>query len=179
MIDLQLIYEGGGRFRTATKLDLAITGERFGAGEVLEARVGKKRSIPQLRWFFAMVRAAFDNQSTGPTFDDEERLRKWLLIRAGHCNVKRFEPGALTREFAAWLRETYQDVDITHDGKWIYVKTARSIARTAVASVEMTAIANKVVEIIMAEIVPGSTWDDWKPYIDAGREKPRKSKQPA
>ena len=177
MIELQLIHEGGGRFRTATRLDLALATEHFGQGEIVEAKVGKKRSMRQHRWFFAMVKLAFDNQTTGPHFDDEERLRKWLLIQAGHCDVKRFEPNSITPAVAQWLRETYGDIDFTHDCKWIYAKTAKSMSFKAVGA-EMGEIANKVIDVIMAEIVPGSTMADWEPFVAAATE-PKKSRRPA
>jgi hypothetical protein len=169
VLDLHLIYEGNGRFSTATKLDLQIVHERFGQGEVIEAKVSKLRSRKQHGWFFAgLVKAAFDNQSAGPHFTDTERLRKWLLIQAGHCNVQQFEPGAMTAAVARWLRATYDDIDFTHDRQWIYAKTAKSISiygPTAIGGAEMTEIANKVVEIIMAEIVPGSLRSDWEPFL--------------
>ena len=169
MFELQLIYEGNGRYRAATKLDWQISNERFGQGEVIEVRAGKKRSRKQHGWFFQMLHRAFENQSAGPQFDDAEQLRAWLLIKAGHCDVKAFQPGAMTREVAAWLRQTFRAVDFTADSKGIYAKTPRSISFKAVGSAEMTEIANKVAEIIMAEIVPGTSWADWQPYLDEGQ----------
>lgn len=172
MFELQLIYEGNGRYRAATKLDWQISNEWFGQGEIIEVRPSKKRSRRQLGWFFSMLDSAFDNQSAGPPFDDAEQLRAWLLIKAGHCDVKAFEPGAMTREVASWLRQTFRAVDFTADSKGIYAKTPRSISiygANAINSTEMTEIANKVAEIIMAKIVPGTTWADWQPYLDEGQ----------
>lgn len=182
MLELQLIYEGNGRFRTATKLDLQIAHDRFGQGEIIEAKVSKKRSRRQHSWFFAgLVKAAFDNQSAGPHFEDTERLRKWLLIQAGHCNVQQFESGAMTAAVAQWLRTTYDDIDFTHDNRWIYAKTAKSISiygPTAIGGAEMTEIANKVVEVIMTEIVPGSLRSDWEPFLkDAMASEKRREKR--
>lgn len=168
MLELQLIYEGNGRYRAATKLDWQIGNERFGQGEIIEVRAGKKRSRKQNGWLHAMIAEAFDNQSAGPQFDDKEQLRAWLLIQAGHCDVKTFEANAMTREVAAWLRQTFRAVDFTTDGTSIFAKTPRSIAFKACGSAEMTEIANKVAEIIMADIVPGTTWADWQPYLDEG-----------
>ena len=175
MVELQLIYEGEGRLRTSSRVDLMIVNARFGAGEIIEARVGKKRSMKQHRWFFALVNAAYENQSAGRVFDNPERLRKWLLIKAGHCNVKRFDPRAITREVTAWLRATYDDIDFTHDGQWVYAKTARSIAFKEVGAADMAAIADKVVGVIMAEIVPGSTLADWQPFFEEARPKQREA----
>lgn len=177
MIELQLIYEGGGRFRTATKIDHALAEDKLGAGEMIEAQVGKRRSGKQNRWFHAMVAAAFDNQTTGPRFDDAERLRKWLLIRADHCDVKQFEPGAITREVARWLRDTYGDIDFSTDNRWIYAKTARSIAWANCDHDTMCAVADKVVDVIVEQIVPGTTRQDWEPFINEARN--HKVLQPA
>ena len=171
MTELELIYEGRGRFVTADKGSLAIAHEEFGEGEVLTFRAAKKRSLRQLRWFFHMVHAALDNQRAGPDFQgDPERLRKWLLIRVGHCNEKRFAPQAMTREVAAWLRETYSDIDLSTNGHEIIVRTARSISRKECGHDEMCAIADRVVDVICEEIVPGSMRADWEPYLERGRK---------
>lgn len=168
MFELQLIYEGNGRYRAATKLDWQIGQERFGQGEIIEVRAGKKRSRKQHGWFFQMIGSAFENQRAGPQFDDSEQLRAWVLIKAGHCDVKAFQANAMTRDVAAWLRQTFRAVDFTTDGTSIFAKTPRSISFKSCGSAEMTEIANKVAEIIMAEIVPGTTWADWQPYLDEG-----------
>lgn len=179
MIDLQLIHEGGGRFRSATKLDHGIATEKFGAGEIVIARIGKRRSVPQHNWFFSMIAAAFDNQSAGPPFDDTEQLRAWLLIKAGHCDVKVFQPRSMTREVAAWLRMTFRAVDFTMDRAGnIHAKTPRSIAFSKCGAEDMAEIANRVVDVIMADIVPGSTRADWEPYLKEGAAKAeRKAKR--
>jgi hypothetical protein len=171
MLELQLIYEGNGRFRTASRVDLTIASERFGAGEIIEASVGKRRSRKQHGWFFAMVGAAHENQSAGPLFDDAEQLRAWLLIKAGHCDVREFDPRAMTREVAAWVKQTFRAVDFTTDGRRIYAKTPRSIAFKAVGSAEMMEIANRVVDVICTDIVPGSSRADWEPFLREGSEK--------
>lgn len=169
MFEIQLIYEGNGRYRAATKLDWQISNELFGQGEIIEVRPGKKRSRKQHGWFFAMLTSAYENQSAGPEFVDSEHLRAWLLIKVGHCDVAEFDPGSISRPMAAWLRKTFRAIDFTERGGKIFAKTPRSISFKSVGSAEMTEIANKVVEVIMAEIVPGTTWDDWIPYIDEGK----------
>ena len=169
-LELQLVYEGNGRFRTASRFDLTLAGDKLGPGEVIDATIGKKRSAKQHRWFFAMVASAFDNQTTGPHFDDSERMRKWLLIRAGHCTEQRFAPRAMTPEVAAWLRQTYDDIDFATDGAWIYARIAKSIAWSECDGARMGDIADKVVDIICAEIVPGTTRADWEPFLREGRQ---------
>ena len=50
----------------------------------------------------------------------------------------------------------YDDIDFTHDGTWVYAKTARSIAFRDVDGAEMAEIADKVVGVIMTDLVPGT-----------------------
>lgn len=175
-LTIQLVYEGGGKFRTASKLDLLLAGDHFGQGEVVEMRPSKRRSLRQHNWFFHLVGAAFDNQRAGPVFDTPERLRKWLLIKVGHCTEKRFAPRAMTAEVAAWLREMHDDMDFSTDRVWIYARTAKSIAFKACDSAEMTAIADRVVDVIVDQIVPGTTRADWEPYLSEAKETARRSR---
>ena len=172
MFEIQLIYEGNGRYRAASKLDWQLSNEHFGQGEVIEVRPGKRRSRRQHGWFFHMIASAYDNQSAGPEFVDSEHLRAWLLIKVGHCDVAEFDPGSISRPMAAWLRKTFRAIDFTERRGKIFAKTPRSISiygPNAIGSAEMTDIANKVAEVIMSDIVPGTTWDDWLPYIDEGK----------
>lgn len=176
MIELHLIYEGGGRFRSLTKLDLMLASDKFQQGERVLAKCTKPRSGRQNRWFHAMMHDAWDNQTAGPLFDTSDRLRKWATIQAGHCDVKRFEPAAMTREVAEWLRATYDDIDFSTDGRWIYAKTAKSISYRSCDNYVMAAVADKVVDIICEQIVPGTTRADWEPYIKSADE-PKQSKR--
>ena len=164
MIEVQLVYEGEGKFGCASKFDFTLAADKLGAGEVLTARLMHKRSGRQHRWFFSMVQAAWDNQRAGPRFDTADRLRHWLLIQAGHCDEKRFEPAAMTKEVAAWLRATRDDIDFATDNRWIYARTAKSISYKACDHDTMCEIADRVVEVIMERIVPGSTHADWEPF---------------
>lgn len=162
---INLVYEGNGRFRTASKADLVVASDRFGQGEIIVGRVGKPRSQRQHNWFFAMISAAFENQTSGPLFDDAERLRKWLLIQAGHCDVKRFPPLAMSKDVAAWLKATRDDIDFSTDGEWIYAKTAKSISRKSCSGTELSELADKIIDIICEKLVPGSARKDWEPYV--------------
>lgn len=171
-MELQLIYEGNGRFRTASKIDLGIANAEFGHGEVLVFKPTKKRSIRQHNWFFSMVQKAFDNQSAGPTFDDSEHLRKWLLVQIGHCEVRQWDdPRAITPSVVQFLRQEAAHVFWSHDSRRIYARKALSVSFRAVDGAEMTDIANRVVDVIMAEVVPGTTRADWEPYLKEGRQK--------
>ena len=172
---LRLVYEGGGRFRVASTYDLEAVETQFAAGEAVEMRPAKGRSLQQHRWFMQLISEAFDNQSAGPVFDNSERLRKWLLIRVGHCTERRFHPRAMTAEVAAWLRQQYDDMDFATDRVWIYARTAKSISFRACNSEAMCEIADRVVDVVCAEIVPGSSRDDWQPYLTKARDAARRS----
>lgn len=172
-VDLQLIHEGGGRFRCSSRLDHGLATEKFEDGERVLAKVSRPRSGRQNRWFHSMLHDAWDNQTAGPRFDTSDRLRKWALIQVGHCDVKRFPPNAITREVAAWLRATRDDIDFATDGDCIYARTARSISYKACDSAAMTAIADKIIDVITEQIVPGSMRSDWEPYINGTTSKDR------
>lgn len=169
--EIQLVYEGGGRFRTATKLDLELVNERYGQGEIIDVVPAKLRSRKQLRWFFAMIRQAFDVQSTGPEFQDEEHMRKWLLVRVNHCEVQQFEPSSVSRDVVAFLKLQSPYIFWSHDNRWIYARTPLSISMRGPAAIDagrMCEIADAIIEVIMAEIAPGSSREDWEPYRQAG-----------
>lgn len=54
--------------------------------------MSKPRSVDQHRRFFAVMKAAFHHWPESHRFqaDNEEHLRAWLLVRAGHHTVKTF-----------------------------------------------------------------------------------------
>ena len=172
---LRLVYEGGGRFRVASTYDLESVELQFAAGEPVEVKPAKGRSLRQHRWFMQLVSEAFENQRGGPQFDNAERLRKWLLIKVGHCNEKRFAPRAMTADVAAWLRQQYDDMDFATDRVWIYARTAKSISFRACNSESMCEIADRVVDVICSEIVPGTTRETWQPYLAEGRQAAQRS----
>jgi len=172
---LRLVYEGGGRFRVASTYDLEAVELQFAAGEQVEMKPAKGRSIRQHKWFFSLVSEAFENQRAGPQFDSAERLRKWLLIKVGHCTEKRFAPRAMTADVAAWLRQQYDDMDFATDRVWIYARTAKSISFRACNSEAMCEIADRVVDVICSEVCPGTTRADWEPFVAEGRQVAQRS----
>lgn len=172
--DIQLIHEGGGRFRCATRQDHSVAVEKLTDGETLIAKLTRPRSGRQLRWAHAMVHAAWENQTAGQRFDTSDHLRKWLLIAAGHCDVKRFPPQAMTGEVARWLKATRDDIDFEIDGDCILAKTARSISYAACDHDTMCAVADKMIDIICDQIVPGTSRADWEPYLGRKAKKPNK-----
>lgn len=53
----------------------------------------KRRSVPQLRRYFALVKAAFTHWPDAHDFrpDNAEHLRRWLQCKAGHHEATRIE----------------------------------------------------------------------------------------
>ena len=103
-IDLQLEHIGGGQFRCRSKLDFELASENFAKGERVRAKVTRLRSVKQNAFFHAIVETAFENQRAGPLLPTWRHLKSWLLIKIGHCDVKEFEPKAMTPAVAAYLR---------------------------------------------------------------------------
>ena len=53
---VRLVYEGGGRFRVASTYDLEAVELQFSAGEPVEMKPAKGRSLRQHKWFFSLDR---------------------------------------------------------------------------------------------------------------------------
>lgn len=162
MLDLRLKYMGGGTFQTATKLDFELAADEYEQGETVRAKTSHARSVRQNAYFHALVEAAWENQRGGPRLPSWRHLKSWLLIRAGHCDVKRFEPEAMTREVAAFLRVAFDTIDVTADAKTgeIIVKVARSVrfGQGGPGHDKMCEVVDRVVALICDPhdgIVPG------------------------
>lgn len=80
------------------------------------AESGKGRSVPQLRRYFALVKAAYYHWPDAHEFepDSKQHLRRWLQCKAGHHDTQIFElpetddPVLMARmmEFAEALLDT-------------------------------------------------------------------------
>lgn len=163
MLDLRLRFDRSlGAFRPAGKLDYELANGEYEDGELVRAKTSHARSVRQNDYFHALVEAAYDNQRGGPQLPSWRHLKSWLLIQAGHCDVKKFEPRSLTPAVAAYLRQQFDTVDFTTDGDAIYMKTARSVrfGRGGPSHDEMSAIVDRVVALICTDIVPGCSPDE-------------------
>ena len=163
MIELQLRYEGNGVFRVANRAALEVAAARAEQGQVYTARLTSPRSHEQNRYFHALVRDAYEQQRGGPVLPTWMHLRNWLLCEVGHCEVQAFQPGAITREVAAWLRGRYDDVHWSTDGRQIYARTPKSINVARCEQDRMNQIVTAVVDVICKQVVPGTTPEDWAP----------------
>ncbi len=159
-LELRLEYCGEGKFRTATRLDWDLCQKELASRRQVFARISKPRSARQNAMFHAMIQDAFLNQRAGPQFPTWEHLKGWLLIQAGHCEVMRFDPEAMTPAVAARLRHTFTGVDFTADRSSIYMKIAKSVSFAKADADVMKDIVDRVIDIICTEIVPGTTPDE-------------------
>lgn len=166
MLDLQLIHLGNGRFATASKLDHDLAATLPANGKV-RAKITQPRSVDEHRWFFAVIAKAFENNRAGPSPDEcptPEHLRAWLLIKAGHCDTQTFEPQAVTAPVVRWMKQVQPMTfwSVTRDGH-IIARTAKSISFSKADEALFNPIANRVIDIIIEEVVPGTTHADWAP----------------
>lgn len=60
--------------------------EQFGEGEIVTFERHEERSTASHNHYFASIKTAWDNlPETDERFPTPEALRKWALIRSGHC----------------------------------------------------------------------------------------------
>jgi len=119
----------------------------------------KPRSLPQLRRYFAMIRAFYFHwpKSHGRQFTNETECRKWLQMKAGHR-----EPGAsiplvgMPKERAMFLAEavirgagSYADVEMQGDTLIVYVP--RSVAFGKLKHLAACALFDDVATVFHAE----------------------------
>ena len=124
----------------------------------------KPRSVPQLRRFFAVLRAMFlhwpENAQFSP--ESEEHLRKFILIRAGYRETTDIpvtfaedQPGltkltALSIEAALKAAGAYAFIRPHPDGGLVRVFKAKSIAFDKIGQAEFNAL-NDAVETAYAQ----------------------------
>lgn len=130
------------------------------------------RSPEEHKFFFAVVRMAFDNWPEQHNFvpRDAEHLRAWLLIEVGHYREQEFvRPAGVTndgfRNFIRSWREFANAKDVrifpTHNG--VRMRIAKSIKKAGderIGKKEFEAVARKVYELI--EAITSINVDTWK-----------------
>lgn len=180
MLDLQLIHLGNGRFAASSRLDHDLAA-RLPINGTVRAKITQRRSSDEHRYFFAMIARAFENNRAGPSFDEcptPEHLRAWLLIKAGHCDTQTFEPRAVTAPVVRWMKAIAPMTfwSVTKDGT-IIARTAKSISFSKADESVFNPIVNKVIDIIVEEVVPGTTHADWAP--DKFRDDVKATRRPS
>jgi len=171
-IDLKLIYLGEGRFVTATASDLSTAVTGIKANEALRAKMTRRRSVQQNEFFHALIKAAFDNQRSGPQLPSWEHLKAWLLIRAGCEEIRLPLVGMAETDvarflgpMAAALRRRYPSVETAYDQRshecvMRFARSVRFDPVTGASPDEMHKITHDVTALICTEIVPGCTPDE-------------------
>lgn len=77
-------------------------------GAMLDEPQGVPRSVPQLRRYFALIKAAFHHwpEAHERQFTSEEEFRKWLQMKAGHREIGATIPlTGISKERAMLLAE--------------------------------------------------------------------------
>lgn len=159
MLDLRLKFISPGHFVTATNADFNAASAEYSLGQEVIARTSTRRSGRQNNYFHVLIQNAYASQQAGPQQPSWEHLKAHVLNAIGHCDQKRFEPEAMTKDAAQAIRTAFY-VEFFVDGKTheIIMKTPR---RTRNLSKEaMGDLIDKSIDYICREIVPGADPDD-------------------
>lgn len=120
---------------------------------------GAPRSVPQLRRYFAMIRAAFHHwpESHERQFASEEECRKWLQMKAGHREIGATIPlTGMSKERAMLLAEAAiraagsYAVPVIH-GDTLAIWRPKSIAFSKLGHKEACRLFDDVADVIRAE----------------------------
>jgi hypothetical protein len=118
-----------------------------------------KRSVPHLRRYFALIRAAFHHwpEAHAVQFVTEEEFRKWVQMKAGHREVgARIPLIGLNKDRAVALAEAAiraagsYAVPVMH-GNDLVVFVPKSIAFGKLSHLAACDLFNSVAEVITAE----------------------------
>ncbi len=119
----------------------------------------KKRSVPHLRRYFALVRAAYHHwpETHDTQFSDETECRKWLQMKAGHREIgARIPLVGLNKDRAVALVEAAiraagsYAVPVMHGGDLV-VFVPRSIAFGKLSHLAACALFDGVADVIRSE----------------------------
>jgi hypothetical protein len=174
MLDLRLKFISPGHFVTATKADFDAASAEYKPGQEIIARTSSRRSGRQNSYFHVILQNAHASQQAGPQQPTWEHLKAHVLNAVGHCDVKRFEARAMTREATQAIRAAFH-VEFFVDRKTneIIMKTPRRTRN--LGKEEMGALIDKALDYICREIVPGTDPED----LRAMAKGPGKAKQMA
>lgn len=118
-----------------------------------------QRSYPQLKRFFALMRAAFNHWPEKHDFQPRsvEHLRYWLEVQAGHCEIVKtircetVDPAQLTAVLTAVLKASDDDtLFIEASGAQVIVKKAISVSYAALAHMSACALFNQIDDVLKA-----------------------------
>lgn len=105
-----LVYRGEGQFEAASPYHRKRC-EAFGIGELIEVEVVEDRSPQSHRHYFARIAELWQNlpEWLANDFTSPEHLRKYALIKSGHCSMRKF-PCRSTKE-AVEVADFLTDLD--------------------------------------------------------------------
>lgn len=128
----------------------------FGPGEVLRIVNQQERSINSHRFYFAAVREAWKNLPPlmADRFPSEKHLRKYALIKAGYHLSRSLPCGSpsAARKTMAFVRPLDEFAIVTVEGSTVWVFTAQSQSYGAMDKKTFRESAEKVLDVIAAEI---------------------------
>lgn len=119
----------------------------------------KRRSVPQLRRYFAMIRAYHHHwpESHAQQFTSPEELRAWLQMKAGHRTIAaRIPLAGINRDKAALIAEAAiraagsYAVPVVH-GSDLIVFVPKSIAFSRIGPAEAGRLFDEVAAVAEAE----------------------------
>lgn len=119
----------------------------------------KRRSLPHLRRYFALIRAAYHHwpETHATQFSDETECRKWLQMKAGHREIgARIPLVGMNKDRAVALVEAAiraagsYAVPLMHGGDLV-VFVPRSIAFGKLSHLAACDLFNSVADVIKAE----------------------------
>lgn len=182
MISLRMRHESRGRFTVVSRFDGDLAFSKIPIGSIVVAKITQPRSLRELKYFFWLCERAFDNNLTGPSEEDvptEEHMRAWLLVKVGHYVVDIFEPGAITPPVIDWMkrRNPMTFWRVSESTGRVAAYTAKSISFAELGEAKFNQIVNDVIDVIMSDVVPGTSRKDWEP--DRYREAIKANRRPA
>ncbi len=157
-MEIGLKYQGGGKFICSNMNDAAYVERELSEGEYRKAKLTRSRSLPQHNLFWAVMDKAFMNQNPKPPlqpFTSKERMRYYILVKAGHCTEMFFDDGAITKEVVDALATFHPDLFFFKLPHGIRCKKAKSISFGKCDQQDFVGIMINVLDVVCTEIVPG------------------------
>jgi hypothetical protein len=128
----------------------------FGAGEVLRIVNVQERSMASHKHLFAAIHDTWANLPPliGDRFPTDKHLRKFALIKVGHCDTHSMPCGSpdAARKMAAFIRPIDAFSIVQVRGSVVEVFTAKSIAMDAADKKTFREVKDKVLDYLASMI---------------------------
>lgn len=150
-LDLFLNHVGDGRFECRYPDQRQLCNEKLQPNARVKAKVTRPRSTPHHNFFFKKIERLWDNLlETDDRFPTPERLRKHLLVCAGHCDrmkVPLDQVETMLPLFKA-LRGFDDELFFFPSRDGVEVRKAKSIAHTMVDQDQFNELDGRVNAVI-------------------------------